>query len=160
MKFVLEKEYTDAERDAAGVGGQQKPHTIAQAIVQLEHCRDVAHARGEASAAPTAAGVVDAPATSAAAPAAAAPAVASPPAPTLATAAAAGAAVLQARLAAAIREEQTHAAAAASRRREVTTLRDELQHFAMQAATDAAMPLQRRAPAALPAGAKRPRELR
>ena len=50
LKFVLEKEYTSGERDAAAVGGQQKPHTIAQAIVQLEHCRDVAQMRSEAAA--------------------------------------------------------------------------------------------------------------
>jgi hypothetical protein len=160
LKFVLEKEYTYAERDAAGVGGQQKPHTIAQAIVQLEHCRDVADERAAAAATAAAAAVLQppppaSPAAAAPPPPPAAPAAA-PPAPTPTSTAAVAASVLQARLAAAVREEHIAAAKAAAARLEVAAARRERDLFSAQAASAAASPLKRRAPSALPVAAKRP----
>ena len=160
LKFILEKEYTAAERDAATVGGQQKPHTIAQAIVQLEHCRDVAHAGSQAAAA-GAAGAGDVPRSPPRAPPAsllnaAPPRPAPPPAP--AASAAAVAAALQARIAAAIREEHVAAAKAAAARKELVALHRELHLNAAQAASAAARPLPRRAHGALPASRERPTE--
>jgi len=160
-KFVLEKEYTSGERDAAAVGGQQKPHTIAQAIVQLEHCRDVAQMRSEAAAGAQGSNT-EAPATLLAAGAAPLPAsavvTAASPAPTPISTAAVAASVLQARIAAAIREEQVAAAKAATKRKELTALRSELSMFATQAAGSNAQPLGRRVHAPR-AGAVRPPDL-
>jgi len=161
LKFVLEKEYTSGERDAAAVGGQQKPHTIAQAIVQLEHCRDVAQMRSEAAAGAQGSNT-EAPATLLAAGAAPLPAsavvTAASPAPTPISTAAVAASVLQARIAAAIREEQVAAAKAATKRKELTALRSELSMFATQAAGSNAQPLGRRVHAPR-AGAVRPPDL-
>ena len=157
LKFILEKEYTTAERDAAAVGGQQKPHTIAQAIVQLEHCRDVADARADAAAAAAAVPAPLLPAPLAADPLQAPAAIAAaPPAATPTSIAAVGANVLQARLAAAIREEHIAAANAVAARVEVAAALRERNLFAAQAASAAANALKRRARGALPAAAKRP----
>ena len=150
-----------AERAAAAVGGQQKPHTIAQAIVQLEHCRDVAQMRSEAAAGAQGSNT-EAPATLLAAGAAPLPAsavvTAASPAPTPISTAAVAASVLQARIAAAIREEQVAAAKAATKRKELTALRSELSMFATQAAGSNAQPLGRRVHAPR-AGAVRPPDL-
>ena len=158
LKFILEKEYTFAERDAAAVGGQQKPHTIAQAIVQLEQCRDVADARAEVAAAAAASAVPLAPPSvlPSAVPLPAPAVVAAPPVPTPTSNAAVAASVVQARLAAAIREEHVAAAMAAAAHLKVTAALRERDLFAAQAASAAATPLKRRAPSALPAAAKRP----
>lgn len=157
LKFILEKEYTAAERDAAAVGGQQKPHTIAQAIVQLEHCRDVAHAGSEAAAASAGAPRVAAARVSPALQLNAAPPRPAPP-PAPASAAAAAAAALQARIAAAVQEEHIAAARAAAARKELVALHRELQLNAVQAASGAALPLHRRAHSAQPAVLQRPQE--
>ncbi len=157
LKFILEKEYTTAERDVAAVGGQQKPHTIAQAIVQLEHCRDVADARADAAAAAAAVPAPLLPAPLAADPLPAPAAIAAaPPAATPTSIAAVGANVLQARLAAAIREEHIAAANAVAARVEVAAALRERNLFAAQAASAAANAIKRRARGALPAAAKRP----
>ena len=160
LKFIMEKEYTAAERDAAAVGGQQKPHTIAQAIVQLEHCRDLAHESDRAAVA-GAAGAGGAPCAARVvrvSPADTAPPRAAPAPATATAAAAAAAAALQARIAAAIEEEHIAAAKAAAKRTELVALHRELQLNAAQAASAAALPMPRRTLSTLPASGKRPRE--
>ena len=158
LKFIIEKEYTSAERDAAAVGGQQKPHTIAQAIVQLEQCRDAAQQRS-GSAGGGAAPLIAVPEVPPRARAAAPQRAADPPPPAPANAAAAAAAVLQKRIAAAQREEQVAAATATAKRKELVALRRDLEASAAQAASAMAMPLERgafRAPAGVAKVAQRP----
>jgi hypothetical protein len=51
LKRVMDKEYSAVEREAAGVGGQSTPHTIADANLLLEHRRELAVAAGAPAAA-------------------------------------------------------------------------------------------------------------
>jgi len=126
LKGMLNKEYSAAERAAAGVGGEQCPHTLAQAIVLLEHRREL-----EAASAP-----------GPAQPAAAAGAAQSPPPPPqvppqpVAAAAAAFAARRQA-LRDALEEERDTAARLARCREKVRKEQQALQNTAMQAAAGA-----------------------
>lgn len=50
LKHLMTHGYTDAERKAAAVGAQQTPHTLAAAIVQLEHRRKIAATAASAAA--------------------------------------------------------------------------------------------------------------
>ena len=104
LKGVMDKEYTAVEREEAGVGGQCTPHTIAEAILLLEHRRELAVAAGAPPAA-----------VQAAAPPAAPPA----PQPSPAASAAAALASRAQLLREALEEEQDTTTALANCRRRI-----------------------------------------
>ena len=89
LKHLLTHGYTAAEREAAGVGAQTTPHTLAAAIVQLEARRKLAAAAAPASTSAAATAVVPATRTAAACGNAAATGSAAAPAAGAAAAAAA-----------------------------------------------------------------------
>lgn len=122
LKGVMDKEYTAVEREEAGVGGQCTPHTIAEAILLLEHRRELAVAAGAPPAA-----------VQAAAPPAAPPA----PQPSPAASAVAALASRAQLLREALEEEQDTTTALANCRRRIRKLQEAVQTQGAQASAAA-----------------------
>ena len=133
------------------VGGQQKPHTVAQAIVQLEYRRDLAARSDEPAVAVQAGGPAVPPQRFAAAP----PPPPQPPPPPPAAAAKTALVEVQRRVALAMREEQIATAAVVKARTAAVALRQQAADLNAQADAVYAMPLGSRTQRPAAAGRRR-----